>query len=59
MAKNAPAPQISVIIPAHNEDRFIGRAIRSVLNQTVGGGAWNDHYSLAFNRGSRDINSSR
>lgn len=29
------APQISVIIPAHNEERFIGRAIRSVLNQTV------------------------
>ena len=28
-------PQISVIIPAMNEERFIGRAIRSILNQTV------------------------
>lgn len=29
------APQISVVIPAHNEERYIGRAIRSVLNQTI------------------------
>lgn len=29
------APQISVIIPAMNEERFIGRAIRSILSQTV------------------------
>jgi glycosyltransferase involved in cell wall biosynthesis len=29
------APQISVIIPAYNAERFIGRAIRSVLSQTV------------------------
>ena len=28
-------PQISVIIPVHNEERFIGRAIRSVLNQSM------------------------
>src|SRR5262245_20946930 len=33
MAKSAPL--VSVIIPAHNAERFIGRAIRSVLNQTV------------------------
>ena len=35
MAKHASAPQISVIIPAHNAERFIGRAIRSVLNQSI------------------------
>jgi glycosyltransferase involved in cell wall biosynthesis len=29
------APQISVIIPARNAERFIGRAIRSVLTQTI------------------------
>ena len=27
------APQISIVIPAHNEELHIGRAIRSVLNQ--------------------------
>lgn len=26
-------PVISVIVPAHNEEKFIGRAIRSILNQ--------------------------
>jgi glycosyltransferase involved in cell wall biosynthesis len=35
VASNPVAPQISVIIPAHNAERFIGRAIRSVLNQTI------------------------
>lgn len=29
-------PEISVIMPAHNEERFIGEAIRSILNQTFG-----------------------
>jgi len=29
------APQISVIIPARNAERFIGRAIRSVLSQSI------------------------
>lgn len=33
--KHNPVPQISVIIPAYNEERFIGRAIRSVLNQSI------------------------
>jgi glycosyltransferase involved in cell wall biosynthesis len=33
MAKTAAAPRISVIIPAFNEERFIGRALRSVISQ--------------------------
>lgn len=28
-------PEISVIIPAHNEEKYIGRAIRSVLKQEI------------------------
>lgn len=28
-------PMISVVIPAHNEERYIGRAIRSILNQSM------------------------
>lgn len=35
MAKTALAPHTSVIIPARNAERFIGRAIRSVLNQSI------------------------
>jgi glycosyltransferase involved in cell wall biosynthesis len=35
MFKNTYVPVISVLIPAYNAERFIGRAIRSVLNQTV------------------------
>jgi glycosyltransferase involved in cell wall biosynthesis len=31
--KHSVSPHISVIIPAHNEERFIGRALRSVLSQ--------------------------
>lgn len=27
-------PTISIIIPAHNQERYIGRCLRSVLNQT-------------------------
>lgn len=30
-------PEISVIIPAYNAEKFIGDAIKSVLNQTFGG----------------------
>jgi glycosyltransferase involved in cell wall biosynthesis len=33
MIKHAPAPQISVIVPAHNEELFIGRALRSIIGQ--------------------------
>lgn len=29
------APMISVIVPVHNEERYIGRAIRSLLNQKM------------------------
>ena len=29
------APKISVIITAHNEERFIGRCLRSIINQTL------------------------
>jgi glycosyltransferase involved in cell wall biosynthesis len=29
----SPLPQISVIIPAYNQERFIGRALRSIINQ--------------------------
>lgn len=35
MIKTALAPHISVIIPVRNAERFIGRAIRSVLNQST------------------------
>ena len=35
MAKSPIAPHTSVIIPARNAERFIGRAIRSVLNQSI------------------------
>ena len=35
MIKHKPAPQISVIIPAYNTERYIGRAIRSVLSQSL------------------------
>jgi glycosyltransferase involved in cell wall biosynthesis len=31
--KHPLSPQISVIVPAYNEERFIGRALRSIINQ--------------------------
>jgi glycosyltransferase involved in cell wall biosynthesis len=33
MLRHSPSPYISVIIPAFNEERFIGRALRSVISQ--------------------------
>jgi glycosyltransferase involved in cell wall biosynthesis len=45
------APQISVIIPAYNAERFIGRAIRSVLNQSV---AASDYEIIAVDDASSD-----
>lgn len=34
---HSPLPQVSVIVPAHNEERFIGRALRSIINQRNAG----------------------
>lgn len=34
MKKQTLGPQISVIVPAYNEERFIGRALRSLIEQT-------------------------
>lgn len=43
-------PQISVIIPAHNQEKYIGRCLRSVLNQTYA-----DRYEIiVINDGSTD-----
>jgi glycosyltransferase involved in cell wall biosynthesis len=51
MSKSKPAPLISVIIPAYNEERFIGRAIRSILNQSV---AANEYEVIAIDDASTD-----
>lgn len=45
------APVISVIIPAHNEERFIGRAVRSVLAQSIPD---NDYEIIIVDDGSTD-----
>ena len=29
------SPDISVIIPVHNREKYISRAIRSILNQSI------------------------
>ena len=34
MSHTLATPQISVIIPAYNCDRYIGQAVESILNQT-------------------------
>ena len=34
MSPTNQLPTISIIIPAHNQERYIGRCLRSVLNQT-------------------------
>lgn len=34
MQRHTPSPYISVIIPAYNEERFIGRALRSLISQS-------------------------
>lgn len=42
---------ISVIVPAYNEERFIGRAIRSLLNQSLSD---NEYEIIVINDGSQD-----
>ncbi|MES2294522.1 MAG: glycosyltransferase family A protein [Pseudomonadota bacterium] len=44
-------PIVSVIVPAHNEERLIGRAIRSILAQSM---TANDYEVVVINDGSRD-----
>ena len=44
-------PSISVIVPAHNEERLIGRSIRSILNQTLPG---SEYEVIAVNDASSD-----
>jgi glycosyltransferase involved in cell wall biosynthesis len=34
MAPQSRSPQVSIIIPAHNAERFVGRALRSVIGQS-------------------------
>lgn len=51
MATNKHAPTISVLVPAYNAERFIGRAIRSVLNQIV---IDDQHEVIAVNDASTD-----
>ena len=41
--------QISVIMPAYNEERFIAEAIESVLEQT-----WREFELIVLNDGSED-----
>ena len=33
--KNINNPDISVIIPTYNHEKFIGRALRSILDQSI------------------------
>lgn len=35
MSKDAAPPKISVIVAAYNQDRFVGRCLRSLLNQAI------------------------
>ena len=56
MAKGKVVPQISVIIPAHNEERYIGRPIRSVLNQNIES---RDYEIIAIDDASDDRNDRR
>ena len=44
-------PTISIIVPAHNQEKYIGRCLRSVLNQTL---SRNDYEIIVINDGSTD-----
>ena len=44
-----PRPLVSIVIPAFNADRFVGRAIKSALSQT-----YTDLEILVVDDGSRD-----
>lgn len=44
-------PTISIVIPAHNQERYIGRCLRSVLNQTY---ARDDYEIIVIDDGSSD-----
>ncbi len=52
--RSSGQPQISVVIPAHNAERYIGSAIESVLNQTVA-----NVELIVVNDGSTDATESR
>ena len=43
--------QVSVIIPVHNQEKYIGRCIRSLLKQTLSG---DDYELIVINDGSTD-----
>lgn len=45
------APQVSVIVAAHNEERFIGRCLRSLLHQTM---PHSNYEIIVVNDGSTD-----
>src|SRR4051812_66389 len=51
--RSAAAPAISVVIPAHNEARFLGQAIASICAQT-----FQDFEILVVNNGSTDATGS-
>ncbi len=51
MSSNIHFPTISIIIPAHNQEKFIGRCLRSALNQTMDRV---DYEIIVINDGSSD-----
>lgn len=51
MAQQSIKPNVSVLIAVHNEEKYIGRCIRSILNQTY---ARNRYEIIVVNDGSED-----